>query len=54
MIEINPILPSYPIKKPNKVIREREQQSDQRQSSDHEKEDEPSNEPPEQHIDEVV
>ncbi|MFW5443679.1 MAG: hypothetical protein ACKE51_05155 [Methylococcaceae bacterium] len=56
MIEINPITPSYPIKKPKKIIREREQHSEHKQSAADEKEvdQEPSNEPAEQHIDEIV
>ncbi len=56
MIEINPISPSYPIKKPKKVIPERKKQSDQNQSLFDEKDvnDDHTNEPPEPHIDEIV
>ena len=55
MIELPPISPSYPVKKPNKIIRE-QKQSDKQQSSEEQKEDEDeqTNEPPAQHIDEIV
>ncbi len=56
MIEIHPISPTYPIKKPNRIIRERERQADEQRSSDKKKEQEndDSISGPEQHIDEVV
>lgn len=55
MIEIPPVLPSYPVKKPNKIIREKKQSSDEQQSEKHQKdESEQANELPDQHIDEIV
>ena len=55
MIELPPISPSYPVKKPNKIIRE-QKQSDKQKSSEEQNEDEneQTNEPPAQHIDEIV
>lgn len=56
MIELPPISPSYPIKKTDKIIRERKQQS----GSDHAKDEKEqhqeldSNEFPDQHIDEYI
>ena len=56
MIEIHPVSPSYPVKKPSKIIREQRQPSDRQQSSEQHQEDEHehSNELPDQHIDEIV
>jgi len=55
MIEMPPVSPSYPVKKPNRIIREQKQPSDKQQSPEHQ-EDESSqaNELPDQHIDEIV
>ena len=56
MIEIPLISPSYPVKKPKKIIREQKQPSDKQQSSEEHQEDENEqvNELPVQHIDEIV
>ena len=56
MIEILPLSPSYPVKKPNKIIREQRQPPDKQQSSEQHQEDEHEqpNEQPDQHIDEIV
>ena len=56
MIEIPLVSPSYPVKKPNKIIREKKQSSDKQQSPEHQQENEheQSNELPAQHIDEIV
>jgi len=58
MIEISPIPPSYPIKKTTKVTRGRKkQQADKRNLPEHKDDnenDDSSNEPIEQHIDEII
>ncbi len=56
MIELPPVSPTYPIKKPDKIIRERQRQSDDHHSQEKKKEDEASdlNEPSAQHIDEYI
>ena len=56
MIEIPPVLPSYPVKKLNKIIREQKQSSEKQQSAEERQEDESEqeNELPDQHIDEIV
>jgi hypothetical protein len=56
MIEIPPVSPSYPVKKPNKIIREQKQSQDNQQLSEEQQEDEneQTNEQPDQHIDEIV
>ena len=59
MIEITPALTTHPIKKITKIIRERHRPPDQNQTQEHEnegegEEDDSSNEPDQQHIDEIV
>jgi hypothetical protein len=57
MIDLPPVSPTYPIKKPDKIIRERKQQPDNGHSQKKKKEegeDRDLNEPPEQHIDEYI
>jgi hypothetical protein len=56
MIEINPLTPSYPIKKLDKIIQDQQQRSKHNESSNSKKEDEEEStkEPNGQHIDEIV
>ncbi len=57
MIEIKPLITTHPVKKINKIIREREKPPEQKQAQEHEKNDEDdldSNIPKQQHIDEIV
>ncbi len=54
MIELPPVSPIYPIKKPDKIIRERQKHSDSGHSQEKKKEVDDLNEPPEQHIDEYI
>lgn len=60
MIEILPVTPSYPVKRPNKIVQdENKQQPDKEKQSQHNKDDEDnnnnsSNQPIEKHIDEII
>jgi hypothetical protein len=59
MIEIKPALTTQPITKITKIIRERHRPPDQNQAQEHKNEtegedDDSSNEPNQQHIDEIV
>jgi hypothetical protein len=59
MIEITPALTTHPITKISRIIRERHRPPDQNQSQEHKNEakgedDGSSNEPDQQHIDEIV
>ena len=57
MIEISPVTASYPIKKTTKVIRDKKkQQADKKNLPQHkdDENDDSSNEPIEQHIDEII
>jgi hypothetical protein len=59
MIEIKPTLATHPIKKITKIIRERHRPPEQNKTQEHKNEaegedDDSSNEPDQQHIDEIV
>lgn len=56
MIEIKPLITTHPVKKINKIVREHQKPPEQNQAQEHEKNDEDidSNEPEQQHIDEIV
>ena len=57
MIEISPVTSTYPIKKPNKVIRDGDKQQSAKEEMSEKKEDKEEaslNEQIEQHIDEII